>query len=328
MAEKPDYYKTLGVPRDATKDQIRKAFRNLARKYHPDAGGSKEKFQEINEAYEVLSDDKKRKIYDAYGTADESQIPHWGGFGGTGNPNVRTYTVNMGGDGSGADFSSWADILDSMRRGEGAFGTDWNFDDIFGGVGGMGGHATSTPRQTRGRDMKVTLNVSFDDAFHGCTKRVTVRVPNKPAMTLDVKVPAGAVDGGRLRYRGRGGEGENGGPSGDLLIETHIMPDPVFSRSGADVHMDLPVTISEAALGARVTIPTPDGSKVRVRVPAGTQDGTELSLHGKGAPNIKGSGRGDLIVHVRVKIPTDLNEKQKTALREFANADSERVRSW
>lgn len=323
MAEKPDYYKTLGVPRDATKDQIRKAFRKLARKYHPDAGGSKEKFEEINEAYEVLSDDKKRRIYDAYGTADESQIPHWGGFGGAGNPNVRTYTVNMGGDGAG--FGSWADILNSMRRGEGAFGTDWNFDDI---MGGMGAQAQRTPRQVRGRDMKVTLNVTFDEAFHGCTKRVTVRVPNKQPLTLDVKVPAGAVDGGRLRYRGRGGAGENGGPSGDLLIVTHIEPNELYRRAGADVHMDVPVSISEAALGARITVPTPDGTKVRVRIPAGTQDGTELSLAGKGAPHVKGSGNGDLIMHVRVKVPTDLNQRQQAALREFAEAGNQKVRSW
>lgn len=324
MADKPDYYKTLGVPRNATKDQIRRAFRKLARKYHPDAGGSKEKFEEINEAYEVLSNDKKRKIYDAYGTADESKIPHWAGFGGAGNPHVRTYTVNMGGNGGNADFSSWADILNSMRRGEGAFGTDWNFDDIMGGMGGR----SASPRQVRGRDLKVTLNISFDEAFHGCTKRVTVRIPHKEPLTLDVKVPAGAVDGGRLRYRGRGGAGENGGPSGDLLIVTHIMPDPLYRRQGADVHMDVPVTISEAALGARVTIPTPDGQKVRIRIPAGTQDGTELSLKGKGAPNVRGAGNGDLIVHVHVKVPTKLNDKQKEALREFAHADSERVRSW
>ena len=215
MPATPDYYKTLGVPRTASTDEIKKAFRKLARKYHPDAGGDEAKFKKLNEAYEVLSDDKKRKLYDQYGTANENQIPRgWGGGQGV---NVEDIFGGMGGAGS------WADILESIRRGEGAFGTEWDFGN-FGGGGRRG------PRPQKGKDMNVTLNVTFDEAFCGTEKRVTVRIPGKDAPeTFTVKVPAGAVDGGRLRFRGKGGLGSDGGEAGDLLITTKIEPHPYGS---------------------------------------------------------------------------------------------------
>ena len=156
MAATPDYYKTLGVARNATADEIKKAFRKLARKHHPDTGGDEAKFKELNEAYEVLSDDKKRKLYDQYGTANENQIPHgWGG----GNVNVE----DIFGGGGGGGFGNWADILESIRHGDGAFGSDWDFGDL----SGFGGGARQ-PRPRKGQDMNVTLNVSFDEAFKGC----------------------------------------------------------------------------------------------------------------------------------------------------------------
>ena len=167
MAATPDYYKTLGVARNATADEIKKAFRKLARKHHPDTGGDEAKFKELNEAYEVLSDDKKRKLYDQYGTANENQIPHgWGG----GNVNVE----DIFGGGGGGGFGSWADILESIRHGDGAFGSDWDFGDL----SGFGGGARQ-PRPRKGQDMNVTLNVSFDEAFKGAEKLVTVRVPGR-----------------------------------------------------------------------------------------------------------------------------------------------------
>lgn len=313
MPATPDYYKTLGVSRDASQDEIKKAFRKLARKYHPDAGGDEAKFKEINEAYEVLSDDKKRKLYDQYGTANENQIPHgWGAGGASGF--------------SGADFSgfgSWADILDSIRRGEGAFGTDWDFGG-FGG--GFGGHRSVA---RKGQDLSVTLNVSFEDAFRGAEKRVTVRIPGKSEPdTFTVKIPAGAVDGGRLRFKGKGGTGENGGPAGDLLVVTKIDPHPYFTRDGANVIVRLPVTIAEAALGASIVVPAPDGTKVRVKVPAGTQSGTHLTIKGKGAPRVKGAGTGDLIIDVEVEVPKSLNSKQRAALEAYADATDTDVRPW
>ncbi len=321
MASTPDYYKTLGVARTASTDEIKKAFRKLARKHHPDAGGDEAKFKEINEAYEVLSDEKKRKLYDQYGTANEHEIPQGWGAGGNyagGSPygdNV-TYTT-VGGQG----FSgSWSDILDSIRRGEGAFGTEWDFGDF----------GRSQNRAQRGQDMSVTLEVTFDEAFRGCEKRVTVRLPGKPEPeTLTVKVPAGAINGGRLRFKGKGGPGENGGDPGDLLIVTKIAPHPYYRRDKADVIVDVPVTVAEAALGSSIVVPAPDGTKVRVRVPAGTQDGAVLKVKGKGAPDVQNKGKnGDLKINVIVKVPTNMNDKQKKAMEDFLAATTKDVRSW
>lgn len=316
MATTPDYYKTLGVPRNATTDEIKKAYRKLARKHHPDAGGDEAKFKDINEAYEVLSDDKKRKLYDQYGTANENQIPQgWG----SGNVNVDDA---FGGGGGG--FNSWADILESIRHGEGAFGTDWDFS----GFSGFGGGQRS-PRPRDGQDMNVTLNVTFDEAFKGTEKRVTVRVPGRAeSETLTVKIPAGAVDGGRLRFKGKGGLGENGGKAGDLLITTKIDDHPHYRRKGADVLMDVPVSPAEAALGTSVIVPAPDGTKVRVKVPQGTQDDTVLSIKGKGAPQVKGSGVGDLKITIKVIVPKEMNEGQRKAMEAFLEATTDDVRSW
>ena len=314
MSATPDYYKTLGVPRTATADEIKKAFRKLARTHHPDAGGDEAKFKEINEAYEVLSDDKKRKLYDQYGTANENHIPQgWGG----GAVNVE----DIFGGGAGG-FGSWADILESIRHGEGAFGSDWDFN-------GSGFGGARQPRPRKGQDMNVTLNVTFDEAFSGAEKRVTVRVPGRgESETLTVKIPAGAGDGGRLRFKGKGGPGENGGASGDLLITTKIDEHPYYSRKGADVLMDVPVSVAEAALGASVVVPTPDGTKVRVKVPAGTQDDTVLTVRGKGAPKVKGEGSGDLKIAVKVLVPKEMNEGQKKAMEDYLAATTEDVRSW
>ncbi|MBE6463849.1 MAG: J domain-containing protein [Eggerthellaceae bacterium] len=313
----PDYYSILGVSRDADEKTIKKAFRKLAREHHPDAGGDEAKFKEINEAYEVLSDEKKRKLYDQYGTANENQIP--GGWGGQ--------AINMedlfGGTGG---FGSWSDILESIRNGEGAFGSNWEINNGQ-GWGANFGQRGNRPR--KGQDMNVTLTVSFDEAFKGVEKRVTVRVPGKKeSETLDIKVPAGAMDGGRLRYRGKGRPGTNGGAAGDLLITTKIEPHQYFSREKANVLITVPVTIAEAALGASIIVPAPDGSKVRVKVPAGTQSGKVLTIKGKGAPRIKGEGNGDLKITVKVIIPKSLNEKQKQALEAYKEADERSVRPW
>ena len=319
MAGTPDYYKILGVPRNAEQDEIKKAYRKLARKHHPDAGGDEAKFKEINEAYEVLSDEKKRQIYDQYGTGNPNHIPQgWGGAGAGG-----TYTVNF------SDFGSWAEILESIRRGEGIFGATGGFDfgsgtsAYAGGSPFVGGNpfAGAQPRPQKGRDLSVDLEVSFEEAFNGCEKRVTVRVPGRSEPeTLTVKVPAGAVNGGRSRFKGKGAPGENGGAAGDLLITTKIAKHPIYARKGADVLMDVPVSIADAALGAKINVATPDGKKARVTIPAGTQDGTQLKLSGKGAPKVKGTGNGDLRITVRVEVPTELNDAQKEALEAFKKA--------
>lgn len=309
MATTPDYYQSLGVPRNASVDEIKKAYRKLARKHHPDTGGDENKFKEISEAYEVLSDDKKRDLYDQYGTANEHQIPqNWGGGNAQGDP-FR-----------GGGFGSWADILESIRKGEGAFGGGFDF-------GGFGG---GQPRPQRGQDMNVTLKVTFDEAFKGTEKRVSVRLPGKSEKeTLTVKIPEGAVDGGRLRFKGKGGLGSNGGTNGDLLITTKIEPHAYYQRKGADVLVDLPVTFTESALGASIVVPAPDGTKVRVKIPVGTQNETVLTVKGKGAANVKNKDKpGDLKIKVLIHVPQELNDAQRKALEDFQLASTEDIRKW
>ncbi len=351
MSATPDYYKTLGVSRTASTDEIKKAYRKLARKHHPDAGGDEEKFKEIGEAYEVLSDEKKRALYDQYGTANENHIPQGGWGGGT--------TINMedifgsgfaGAGGSGSGFSSfsgsWSDILEALRSqesgggfsgfgtsgfgGSTGFGGGSGFGNAsgFSGFSGFGGQAS--PRPQKGADTTATLQVTFDEAFRGTEKVVTLRVAGKDEPeTFTVKVPAGAVDGGRLRFKGKGAPGEAGGPAGDLLITTKIAPHPIFTRQKANVKVKLPVTVAEAALGAQIVVPAPDGTKVRVKVPAGTQDRAVLTIKGKGAPDLKNKGSfGDLKIQVEVKVPTNMNDRQKQAMEDFLAATTEDVRSW
>ena len=317
MAQTPDYYKTLGVPRDADADTIKKAFRKLARKHHPDAGGDEAKFKEINEAYEVLSDEKKRKLYDQYGTANENQIPFGGGAwqGQGGNP--------FGGSGFGG-FGSWADILESIRNGEGAFGTEWNF-------GGQGQTYQARPKPQKGADKNVTMTVTFDEAFKGCEKKVRIgKAGTNEKETLSIKIPAGAVEGGRVRLKGKGAPGIQGGPAGDLLVNIHIADHPLFKRDKADVLMDVPITFAEAALGTQIVVPTPEGKKVSIKVPAGCESGMVLKVKGKGAPRLgKGAtGTGDLLLTLHVAVPKTLNDKQKEALEAFQAATSEEVRAW
>lgn len=317
MAQTPDYYKTLGVPRDADADTIKKAFRKLARKHHPDAGGDEAKFKEINEAYEVLSDEKKRKLYDQYGTANENQIPFGGGAwqGQGGNP--------FGGSGFGG-FGSWADILESIRNGEGAFGTEWNF-------GGQGQTYQARPKPQKGADKNVTMTVTFDEAFKGCEKKVRIgKAGTTEKETLSIKIPAGAVEGGRVRLKGKGAPGIQGGPAGDLLVNIHIADHPLFKRDKADVLMDVPIAFAEAALGTQIVVPTPEGKKVSIKVPAGCESGTVLKVKGKGAPRLgKGAtGTGDLLLTLHVAVPKTLNDKQKEALEAFQAATSEEVRAW
>lgn len=323
MSATPDYYKTLGVPRNATEEEIKKAFRKLARQHHPDAGGDEAKFKEINEAYEVLSDKKKRNLYDQYGTAKESQIPYgWGGGAGAG---------GMGGIGDMfSGFGSWAEVLESIRSGNGAFGGNWDFSG-FNGPGGNpfgGGFGGGAPRAQKGRDLKASMEISFEEAFTGCERRIAKKNPDGTTENVTVKIPAGAVDGGRLRLKGKGGAGSNGGQAGDLLVTTKVQPHAFFERDGADVILALPLTFAEAALGTTVVAPVPDGSRVKVKIPAGTQEGTELLVKGKGAPKLKGRGTGDLRIRAHIVVPETMNDGQKAAMEAFQAATTEDVRPW
>lgn len=303
MATDRNFYDILGVKRDASEDEIKKAFRKLAAKYHPDRGGDEEKFKEVSEAYNTLSDPQKRKEYD--------QLLMFGGIPGAGaGGRYGTYTTNVGGD--------WSDIFSSMASGNGAFG-GFDFSTIFGGAG-----RAASNRPMKGSDLTMSVDVSAEEAFRGATRKATYRVPSTgEEQTLTVKIPAGAVDGGKLRYRGRGEYGENGGERGDLVVTTHVAEHPIFKRKGADVRMELPVSMFEAALGATIDVPTPDGTEVRLKLPAGTQDGKTFRFKDLGAPNVKRKDtRGALYVTVRVKVPTMLSKKERDALEALRDADS------
>jgi curved DNA-binding protein len=307
VAAEKNYYEVLGVKKAASTDEIKKAFKKLARKHHPDAGGDEAKFKEISEAYETLSDTQRREEYDAmlkYGAfSPGSSASRGGGFGGGAGAGGGWRTVINGADIGG--LGGIGDIFSRMAHGEGAFGTGWDF-------GGQ--------RATKGRELQVTLEVSFEEAFFGAQKRVTIRPGDGGERQMDVKVPAGAVEGGKLRYKGKGFEGTNGGERGDLVIVTAIKKHPLYARKGADVLLDLPIGVAEAALGAQIVLPAPDGSKVKLRVPAQTGDGKVFVITGKGAPRVKGKGSGDLKVRVRISLPTELNEGQTAALEAFAAA--------
>ena len=281
---KKNFYDVLGVSRDASQDEIKKSFRKLAQKYHPDAGGDEDKFKEISEAYETLSDPAKRKEYDQVLMFGGIPGADFGGDGGRG----RAYTYSSA---DGFDFSS-----------------------IFGG---------GQPRSQKGGDLTMSIDVTFDEALEGAQRKVTYRVPSTgEEQTLTVKIPAGAVNGGKLRYRKRGEYGRNGGERGDLVITTRVEEHPLFKRDGADVRMDVPISIYEAALGATIEIPTPEGKVVRLKVPKGTQDGKTFRFKDLGAPNVKKKGaKGALYVTVKVEVPTRLTKEERAGLEQAMEND-------
>lgn len=355
--EKRDYYEVLGVERGATEQEIKKAYRKQAMKYHPDKNqGDKEaeeKFKEINEAYEVLSDAQKRKTYDQFGHAG---LGGNGGFGGAGGF-------------QGTDFGDFGDIFGSM------------FGDIFGG-GGMR-QRRNGPR--KGADLRYSMDLTFEEAAFGTEKDITFNrqeecdachgtgakqgtkpkqcptchgvgqvnqqvrtpfgtmvksttcptchgegeiieqkcpkcggrktVPGKK--TVSVKVPEGIEDSMMLRMSGQGQPGEKGGPRGDLLIHIRIKPHEIFVRDGNTVWMDMPISFAQAALGDEIQVPTLDGT-VKYKIPEGTQTGTIFRLKDKGIPYRNGRGRGDQRIRVKVEVPKKLTDKQRELLRAFA----------
>lgn len=298
-AASKSYYDILGVSKSASQDEIKKAFRKLAQKYHPDAGGDEDKFKEINEAYAVLSDPEKKAQYDRFGTV--------GDFGEGGNP----FAGYGGGNpfGGGAGGFNWSDIFGNMANGEGAFGSNWDF--------------RVNNASAKGKDLQASIQLSFQEAFAGCSKKVSIRIPSTgETETVTVNIPAGAMDGGKMRFKGKGEHGAGGGPRGDLVVVTRLAEHPLFAREKADVVMTLDVDVTEAALGAQVVVPTPDGNRVKLRIPAGSQNGAVLRVKGKGAPYLKGKGTGcgDLLVKLRINVPKNLTEEQRSALEALRDA--------
>ncbi|MYM40565.1 molecular chaperone DnaJ [Duganella qianjiadongensis] len=351
---KRDFYEVLGVAKNASEDEIKKAYRKLAMKYHPDRNPdskeSEEKFKEVKEAYEMLTNPEKREAYDRYGHAGVD--PNMGGGGGFG--------------------------------GAGGFGDA--FGDIFGDIFGGGRGRSSGPQVYRGADLRYNLEITLEQAAHGFD--TTIRVPSwdkcdtcsgtgaKPGTapvtcstcaghgqvrmqqgffsiqqtcpkchgtgkiipepcaacsgqgrikrnkTLEVKIPVGIDNGMRIRSSGNGEPGTNGGPSGDLYVEIHIKPHAVFQREGDDLHCEMPISFAKAALGGEIEVPTLNG-KVAFTVPEGTQSGKTFRLKGKGIKGVRSGFAGDLFCHVAVETPIKLTDKQKELLRDFEKSTTE-----
>ncbi|WP_444642493.1 molecular chaperone DnaJ [Caproiciproducens sp. R1] len=362
MADKRDYYEVMGVPKNATDEEIKKAYRKLAKQYHPDLNpGDKTaeaKFKEVNEAYEVLSDKDKKARYDQFGHAGVD--PNFGG-----------------GAGGGSPFTGDIDLGDI-------------FNSFFGG--GFGGGRSVNPNvPRRGSDTEATVNISFEEAAKGCRKNISyqkietcgdcggsgakkgtsaktcpncggtgqVRISQRTPFgvvqtsrscdrcggtgkviddpcgtcggtgrirrqkTIEVNIPAGIDNEQILSVSGQGNAGTNGGPSGDLRVYVNVRPHPIFERRGNDIWCEVPITYTQAALGAEVVVPTIDG-RVSYHVREGTQPGDVFKLKGKGIPRIGGRGRGDQFVRMTIEVPKNLTQKQKEILQEFDNVAEEK----
>ncbi|HZR94709.1 MAG TPA: molecular chaperone DnaJ [Gaiellaceae bacterium] len=351
-------YDTLGVSKTASADEIKKAYRKLARQYHPDKNAgdkaAEERFKEIQTAYDVLSDEEKRKAYDRFGSTNGR-----GPAGGPGGANVNF-------DFGGFDVGDLGDLLGG----------------IFGG-GSRGGATRARRQPVKGADVEAQVQLSFEDALQGAEVKVPVEmttacrecggtgaqpgtapvicpecngrgvkaesqglfalsqpcprcrgngtVIEKPCpkchgsgrerrlKTYTVKVKPGVKDGTRIRLKGKGEAGENGGPAGDLVVVTRVTPSPLYERRGDDLVVQVPVSYPTAALGGSVEVPTPDGT-VSLKIPAGSEDGKLIRIKGRGAPKLSGSGKGDVLARVRIQVPKRVNKKERELLEELQRA--------
>ena len=327
-----DYYQVLGVPKNAAGKDIKSAYRKLARKWHPDANpndqkAAEEKFKEISEAYEVLGDAEKRKKYDALGS-DWAQASRQA-------EEQRRYrsSHNAGEDIFGGQ---------NFSNAQGASGFSDFFDLFFSGIGRHPQAGGGTPFAGRGSDLETTLDLTLHEAYAGGPKSVSLQIEdNCPRCggtgvlnnqicpqchgtgrviqnrRFDVTIPKGVRDGQRIRLTGQGNRGTGGGPSGDLYLVVHLLPDPTYERKGNDLYVDLPLSIYDLVLGAEVRVPTMSGD-VTVTVPPETQNNKMLRLSGKGMPKPKSSGFGDEYVRLIGMLPTDLSEREREAFRELA----------
>ena len=295
MAEFIDYYKTLGVAKSADEKQIKKAFRKLARQYHPDVApddqAAERKFKAVNEAYAVLSDPTKRKQYDKYGK-DWEHADAFERAGG--NPFGGQYTYSGGGGGGGGDFSDF-------------------FTNMFGANAGAGFAGGRSHRSFRGRDIEAELTVGLEDILTDNKQVITVN-----GKQLRVTIPAGVADGQTLRLRGQGSPGAGGGASGDLFITFRVTMPTEYRREGADLFRALEVDLYTMLLGGKVTVPTPTGV-VSLPVAGGTQNGKRVRLRGKGLPKYRAGGAGDLYLDLTVRLPVALSAEETAAFTRLAD---------
>lgn len=376
MAQKEDYYKALGVSRSASADDIRKAYRRLARKHHPDVNpgdkAAEEKFKQISEANDVLSDPKKREVYDKFGSYSD---------------NLRDAAARGAGAGQGGVDFDWSGVFTGGGAGANAGGGS-SFKDIFSDLFSGGASRTGARSQPqRGTDIELPLSISFEESINGLTTNINVRrsdtcarcngtgdagtnqvtcgtcggsgkvsagggflrfdqacpdcngtgkrrqpctlcggkgvVPKFEA--VKVRIPPGVDTGTRVRVPGKGEAGRMGAPPGDLFIVTNVAPHKVFTRKGDNIHCTIPVTLPEAALGAKIEVPTVSG-KAQLRIPPGTQSGQVFRLKEKGAPSLRGNTRGDEYVEVKVVLPQIIDEDSKELLRQFAKRNPQNPR--
>ena len=312
--EYKDYYRILGVDRNATEKEIKQAYRRLARKYHPDVNpGDKEaeeRFKEINEAYEVLSDPEKRRKYDQLGASWQQ----WQRMGG--NPRDFDWSQWFSREWPGGRVHvEYGDLGDLF--GEGIF-SDF-FRAIFGDVGTRPRARwwEARPRYARGQDYEQPVEITLEEAFRG-----TKRVLEKDGRRLEVTIPPGVKTGSRVRIAGQGGPGIGGGRPGDLYLKVTVLPHPIFERRGDDLHCEVPVDLYTAVLGGEVRVPTLEGD-VMLKIPPGTQGGQTFRLRGKGMPNLRNPRqRGDLYVKVQVQVPQNLSQRERELFRELAKRRS------
>jgi DnaJ-class molecular chaperone len=309
-----DYYSTLGVSREATPEEIQKAYRNLARKFHPDMNPddatAKKKFQEVQAAFEVLSDAEKRKLYEQYGSNYEAMGAGGPGGGPGGGPRQWRYTTTSGPQ----TFPFDIDDLFGEGGAEGGAGGG-GFADLFKHLGrGRGGRRT--PRAERGGDLRHELTVPFATAVLGGQAALTVQRQNGNVETIKVKIPAGIEDGKKIRLRGQGEPGVGDAPAGDILLTIHVSPHPYFRRSGNRLDVRVPITLGEAAQGAKVDVPTPHGT-IALTVPPNTSSGTRLRIKGHGVRPAN-QPPGDLFAEMEVVLPPGLTADQRQQLADIS----------
>ena len=311
MASDRDFYEILGVSRNATQEQIQRAYRKLARAHHPDVNkdpGAEDRFKDVSEAYNVLHDPETRRRYDAFGP-DFRRVPD----------DVDPETRNRAAAGGGP-WAGGAGTGGRARRGPAAdtgfatgFGEDIDLDDLLGGL--FGGRAGRGWGPIPGADQEAVIDLTVEEAYRGTRRSVTLEGGGQ-TRTLQVTIPAGVTNGQRIRLAGQGGRGTEGAPAGDLYLIVRIAPHPRYRVEGRDLHVELPLAPWEAALGTTVAVETPDG-EAKVKVPAGTSSGRRLRLRGRGLPNPKGTA-GDLYAEARILVPRKLPAEERRLFEELA----------
>ncbi len=332
-----DYYKVLGLEKNASSQDVKKAFRKLARQYHPDVNSNGEataKFKEINEANEVLGNPEKRKKYDEYGE-QYKEYEQWKKAGGeaTGVP-FNTYRRGPaapagGGYGASQGGRTYTNNSASPEDLHDIFGEESPFSDFFysmfqqdrGGGGGANRQShQGTTRPYKGRDLEYAVEISLEEAFNGAKRLVSLSGgPEKPERRLEISIPAGVDNNSRVRLAGLGEPGRNGGPAGDLYLVVSVLENNLFERKGADVITKVPVPLTTAILGGEVMVPTLKGTRLSLKIPAGTQNGNTNRLKGQGFPTtVGGTERGNLLAVVNVVLPTNLTPEEREAFEKFA----------